>query len=89
MPHQSGHIYLVTNRHGQHRLVVLARPTITGEMHGLVTTLQAGRGSHLSPVSMPVVLQPCKLEQPPRFVTVRGGGYFFLAGKRLVSWLST
>lgn len=31
---------------------------------------------------------PVKLDAPPRFVTVKGGGYFFLAGKRLVTWLS-
>lgn len=58
VPHQSGHIYLVTNRHGQHRLIVVARPVITGEMHGLLTTLQAGRGSHLSPIATPIVLKP-------------------------------
>ena len=58
VPRQSGHIYLVTNRHGQHRLVVLALPVITGEMHGLLTTLQAGRGAHLAPVATPIVLRP-------------------------------
>jgi transcriptional regulator with XRE-family HTH domain len=67
VPHQSGHIYLVTNRHGQHRLVILGRPTITGELHGLLSTLQAGRGSHLSPVSMPVVMQPIKPGATPSF----------------------
>ena len=56
VPHQSGHIYLVTNRHGQHRLIVVARPTISGEMHGILTTLQSGKGAHLSPVSTPIVL---------------------------------
>lgn len=60
VPQQSGHIYFVTNRHGQYRLLVVARPVITGEMHGIITTLQAGRGSHLSPVAMPVVLQPLR-----------------------------
>ncbi len=30
VPNQSGHIYLVTNRHGQHRLITVARPTISG-----------------------------------------------------------
>jgi transcriptional regulator with XRE-family HTH domain len=60
VPHQSGHIYLVTNRHGQHRLIVVARPTIKGEMHGLLTTLQSGRGAHLSPVSTPIVLKQIK-----------------------------
>lgn len=32
MPHQSGHVYLVTNAHGQYRTVMLSRPTIEGEM---------------------------------------------------------
>ena len=63
VPHQSGHIYLVTNRHGQHRLAILARPTITGELHGLLTTLQAGRGSLLTPVSMPIVMKPLQREK--------------------------
>lgn len=88
VPHQSGHIYLVTNRHGQHRLVVLARPTITGEMHGLLTTLQAGRGSHLSPVSMSVVLQPIKAGATPEFGRIPQGhsayrGYSALLRKTL------
>ena len=73
VPHQSGHIYLVTNRHGQHRLVILGRPTITGELHGLVSTLQAGRGSHLTPVSMPIVLQPMSRERPPAFGRIAPG----------------
>ncbi|MEQ1671369.1 MAG: helix-turn-helix transcriptional regulator [Hyphomicrobium sp.] len=57
VPHQSGHIYLVTNRHGQHRMIVVAKPTIQGEMHGLLTTLQSGRGAHLSPVATPIVMK--------------------------------
>ena len=47
VPNQSGHIYLVTNRHGQHRLITVSRPTISGEMYGIITTLLAGRGSLL------------------------------------------
>lgn len=58
VPHQSGHIYLVTNKHGQYRLIVVARPTISGAMHGILTTLQAGRGSQLSPIATPLVLVP-------------------------------
>ncbi len=34
VPSQSGMIYLVTNWHGQHRLAVLCRPNIQGEMYG-------------------------------------------------------
>lgn len=74
VPQQSGHIYFVTNRHGQHRLIVLARPVITGEMYGLITTLQAGRGSHLSPVAMPIVLQPIKQgAKPPSYGRISRG----------------
>jgi transcriptional regulator with XRE-family HTH domain len=57
-PHQSGHIYLTTNRHGQHRLIVLCRPTIDGEMYGVLTTLQAGRGSQLTPVAAAIAFVP-------------------------------
>ncbi len=60
VPHQSGHVYLVTNRHGQHRLIILARPAINGAMHGLLATLQSGKGAHLSPVATPIVLKPIK-----------------------------
>lgn len=58
VPHQSGYIYLVTNRFGQYRMIVLARPTITGEMFGIITSLQATRGAHLMPVSTPIVFIP-------------------------------
>jgi transcriptional regulator with XRE-family HTH domain len=71
VPHQSGHVYLVTNRHGQHRLVILSRPTITGDLHGLVATLRLGRGSHLSPVSFPIALRLLKPDAPaPVFGTI-------------------
>ncbi len=50
VPHQSGHIYLVTNRMDRCVVVVAGRPTIRGEMHGLLTTLRSDRGAHLSPV---------------------------------------
>ena len=58
VPHLSGHIYLITNTSGQYRLAVLSRPTIAGEMFGLLTTLRAGQGAHLTPVSTPLVLLP-------------------------------
>ena len=51
VPHQSGFIYLVTNRNGQHRLITVSRPTISGEMYGIITTLLAGRGSLLTPIA--------------------------------------
>ena len=56
VPHQSGCVYLVTNSHGQYRLAILSRPMITGEMYGLLTTLQLGRGGRLTPMATPIVL---------------------------------
>ena len=60
VPNQSGHVYLVTNRHGQHRMIVVSRPTISGEMHGVLTTLKVGRGSALTPVASPIALVPLR-----------------------------
>jgi hypothetical protein len=58
LPNKSGHVYLHTNDDGQMRLALLGRPTISGEMYGLLTTLQAGPGSQLVPVSVPLALVP-------------------------------
>ena len=60
VPNQSGHIYLITNRHGQHRLITVSRPMITGEMYGVIATLLAGRGSQLTPIAAPIALLPAK-----------------------------
>ena len=60
MPNQSGHIYLVTNRQGQYRLIIVARPTISGEMYGILTTLKVGRGSQLTPVAAPIAFVPAR-----------------------------
>jgi transcriptional regulator with XRE-family HTH domain len=56
LPPESGHVYLVTNKRGQYRLAVLGRPTIQGDMYGILTTLRAGKGSHLTPVATPIAL---------------------------------
>ena len=65
VPNQSGHIYLVTNRHGQHRLITVSRPTISGEMYGILTTLLAGRGSLLTPIAAPIAYLPIKMVGKP------------------------
>ena len=67
VPNQSGHIYLVTNRHGQYRLITLARPAISGEMYGIITTLLAGRGSLLTPIAAPIAYLPIKMVASPSF----------------------
>lgn len=60
LSNQSGHIYLVTSEQGQFRLAILGRPTIAGEMYGVLTTLQAGQGSHLTPAAAPIALAPLR-----------------------------
>jgi transcriptional regulator with XRE-family HTH domain len=58
MPNQSGFVYLITNRLGQYRLVIISRPNNKREMFGIMTTLQVGRGSNLIPVSAPIAYVP-------------------------------
>jgi len=65
VPNQSGHLYLVTNRHGQHRLITVARLAISGEMYGIITTLLAGRGSLLTPIAAPIAYLPIKMIPNP------------------------
>jgi hypothetical protein len=65
VPNQSGFIYLVTNRHGQHRLITVSRPRITGEMYGIITTLLAGRGSLLTPIAAPIAFLPAGMVPDP------------------------
>jgi transcriptional regulator with XRE-family HTH domain len=60
LPNQSGHIYLATNHKGQFRLITLGRPTIKGEMFGLLSTLHSGAGGHLTPIAAPIALLPMK-----------------------------
>ena len=58
MPNLSGYIYLVTNEAGQHRMMMLGRPTRDSRMYGLLSTLQFGAGSQLVPVASPIALVP-------------------------------
>jgi len=94
VPHQSGHIYLVTNRHGQHRMIVVARPTIGGEMHGILTTLVSGKGAHLSPVATPIVLKQIRPGDIPSYGRIAPGHpahprYAALLGKTLDDQFAT
>src|SRR6185436_7587656 len=73
LPHQSGHIYLVTREAGQFRLAILSRPTIAGALCGILSTLQAGGGARLLPVSCPIALQPIAPGATPRFGLLRAG----------------
>ena len=94
VPNQSGHIYLVTNRHGQHRMIVVARPTIGGEMHGILTTLVSGKGAHLSPVATPIVLKQIRPGDIPSYGRIAPGHpahprYAALLGKTLDDQFAT
>jgi len=62
VPNKSGHIYLQTNDDGQMRLAILGRPVISGSMYGVLTTLLAGAGTQLQPVSVPLALVPVRGE---------------------------
>jgi transcriptional regulator with XRE-family HTH domain len=73
VPNQSGFIYFVTNRQGQYRLVIMSRVAISGEMFGIMTTLQSGRGAELTPVSVPVAYVPVKPERQVDFGRIAVG----------------
>ncbi|WP_246702778.1 helix-turn-helix transcriptional regulator [Starkeya sp. ORNL1] len=73
VPNQSGYVYLVTNKHGQFRLITVSRPTIDGEMHGVLASLIAGRGAQLTPVATPIVLVPAARFKEPAFGRVSPG----------------
>lgn len=73
LSNQSGHTYLVTNEQGQFRLIILSRPVIGGEMYGMLTTLQAGQGSHLTPAAAPIAFVPLRRVEDPRFGRVAPG----------------
>ncbi|TYL88339.1 helix-turn-helix transcriptional regulator [Bradyrhizobium rifense] len=60
VPHQSGFIYLVINKHGQHRVITVSRPTVSGAMYGIISTLRAGAGSQLTPVAAPIAYVPAR-----------------------------
>ena len=86
IPHQSGHIYLITNQSGQYRFVIVSRPTIAGEMFGILTTLQSGRGTNLMPVSTPIIYVPVKtIGSDPVFGRIEKGHQAYGKYKSFVS----
>lgn len=80
----SGHVYLVTNDQGQYRLIVLGRPTIAGELYGILTTLQVGQGTALMPVTMPIALVPLRDGRPAALGRISPGHPDFAAYRRHV-----
>jgi hypothetical protein len=73
MPHQSGHVYLVTNEMGQYRIAILDRPGIDGVLNGVLLTLQSRRGAQLVPVAAPFALAPLRRVQEPVFGLIERG----------------
>ncbi len=85
VPHQSGYIYLVTNKHGQHRMATLSRPMIGGEMFGLLATLQSGKGATLMPIAVPIVLAPVtSLSDGARFGLIKAEDADYAAYEKLL-----
>ena len=72
-PNLSGHIYLVTQESGQYRVAILGRPTISGELNGILTTLIIGEGSQLLPAATPLALTPCRQGVEPEFGLIEAG----------------
>lgn len=72
-PHLSGHIYLITNSAGQYRLILLGRPTIRGDLNGLLTTLVVGTGSQLIPAASPITFSRWTDPQEPTLGLIRPG----------------
>ncbi|MDR0251848.1 MAG: helix-turn-helix domain-containing protein [Brucellaceae bacterium] len=85
VPHLSGHVYLVTNTSGQYRMAVLSRPSIAGEMYGILTTLRAGQGAQLTPVSVPLALIPIKTFETPVFGRVTAADRLYDQYSRFLS----
>lgn len=73
MPHLSGHIYLLVNQGGQHRLTILGRPNIDGSLYGILATLLVGHGSQLVPAACPTALLPFDREPEPAFGRIDPG----------------
>jgi transcriptional regulator with XRE-family HTH domain len=84
LPNQSGHIYLTTNHKGQFRLITLGRPTIRGEMFGLLSTLHSGAGGHLTPIAAPIALLPTKGRTQTKLGRVSPGDEDYDAYRRAV-----
>jgi deferrochelatase/peroxidase EfeB len=65
-------------------VISLSCPTnLAGERDPVI-----GSESDNSGFTIPTRDGPVKLKPLPRFVQMRGGGYFFMPGRRLVTWLS-
>src|SRR5687767_8710934 len=73
LPHLSGHIYLVANEGGQHRLTILGRPNIEGSLYGILTTLLVGHGSQLVPAACPTALLRFDREPESAFGRIEPG----------------
>jgi transcriptional regulator with XRE-family HTH domain len=84
LPNLSGHIYLTTNDTGQHRMIVLSRPTITGSMFGLLATLEVGHGSQLVPACCPIVLTQMARQTGPEIGVIAPGNAHFDAYRALL-----
>jgi deferrochelatase/peroxidase EfeB len=63
---------------------------LSGHFHGLDGEADPvlGANGHASRFTIPTRAGPVQLKAMPNFVTTRGGGYYFLPGKKLVQFLA-
>ncbi len=67
-----------------YRLIILGRPTIAGELYGVLTTLQVGQGTSLMPVTMPLALIPLRPDTAPALGRISPGHDDFVEYRRQV-----
>jgi len=84
LPNLSGHIYLITNDSGQHRVIILSRPSAGGTMYGVLATLQVGHGSQLVPSCCPIVLTPMACRDVPELGTIGPDAAEYAAYRQLL-----
>lgn len=76
---RTGMTQLVTNFHGEHRVITLGRPAIDGTMYGILNTLQAAKGGQLIPTAAAIAFLPLKRTSDPVFGQLRAGDGAFAA----------
>lgn len=54
-------------------LITVSRPTIAGEMYGIINTLLAGRGSLLTPIAAPIAYVPMGGIAEPSYGRISAG----------------
>lgn len=54
-------------------MITVSRPTVAGEMYGIISTLRAGPGSQLTPIAAPIAYVPLRNFAKPSLGRVAPG----------------